>query len=160
MSSDALGIFQFSNLGEALKELNSFAKILELIPMGERTTALIVAPREALNQVEAGHKAIIEKPHPRLLPSYYSLENSNLESHVLVCESKFVGDLFLACNEMLENGLKVVDLRVPRGESSFGYLMMTSEVEIPNLKYKSNLMKINQVKNLGNGIKDYYNILP
>lgn len=160
-NKESIGIFEFASLGDALRELPQENDILEIIPRGSRTTAILSGDAKALSYVKSVQKTIIESPHMSLMNSYLSLENNNFETVLIVVESFYIGDLFQLCNFYLLLGMKVVDFRTPRAEASSGCVILTSD-HLPQSSY-SNLnsnLRITVIDRLSDKVKEYFNIVP
>jgi hypothetical protein len=159
MNNLSLGVFQFSSFGEALKEVHNKIGLLEVIPMGKNTTVIFESEKENLEKISAQTKVIINNPHPNLLKTYLSLENSNVLRSLLVAESSHCGELFEIVNKGLELNLKVVDFRIPRTEAALGYVILTSENSIAETKFsqfkQARIITIDQV---GDELKSHYNL--
>jgi malonyl CoA-acyl carrier protein transacylase len=137
MSSKALGLVQVSSVGAGYEALQIASKmeildIHEFIPLAGTSQILVSGPMESLiryrkilRTADLVRSVFIENPDPRILKSFYHLENHPVDSYLLVFEGSFVGDLFQVMQELFQMGLNVCDFRFPRFTEGKSMIAMT-----------------------------------
>ncbi len=160
----------FDSLGAAYQAVQLAGEdidVLEVFPVGSRghlifssekpLNNLFVAIFEALKS-HVLHASHIEKCPAKVLRAYLSVENAQVDKHLVLIEATYVGDLVSAAADGVNSGLKVVDLRMLRGASSSSYMFLTGdEFALQKLSEKSKL-KATLIKNVNQHILNLFNI--
>lgn len=139
-----LAVIEFTSYGAGLYCANELAssragEILEMIPAGSGLTLLISGDKFLLNdriqklsqqdnnRGAFGRSTLIDGPFLGILRSLYSLDQSTVQDSMAAIEGTSAGELMALAQKALNDGIGIVDLKVPRGGALSGYLIVTSE---------------------------------
>lgn len=129
-----LVICESQSYGAVLNLLNEFGRknpslqIIECINRGEKSTLILFCPDEllpVLRDAQRVEAAVIEDPHPDLLPAYLNLKPSQLGEKLYIFEGSKIATLLKVANELLRAQLSVFDIRSLRGKAGAGYVLAT-----------------------------------
>lgn len=163
-------VFCFDSLGaayQAIQLADADIDVLEVFPLGSQGHVIfgsekpLAAVHEKIMSVQKNqivHAVRIDNCPAKVLRAYLSVENAELETHVLIVEASYVGELMSPAVEAVEIGLKVMDLRMLRGASSSAYMFLTGDESLLlELAERSNF-KTTLIKHANKHIRDLFNI--
>lgn len=172
----SLALIQVTSLGagyEALQiaSLRTKIEILEFVPLGKETQLLLEGSyeeldsyRRVLRTADLERSVILRDPDPRILKSYYHLENAKPQDFILILESHFAGYLLETGLPLLKQGLEVMDFRQPRFSGSQASLVLTgkdlSRLEDLVKQSESSKVKVSFVESPSDKLKAYFDLSP
>lgn len=132
----SLAVLVFKGQGPAYRALNSVEdhvglETLEIIPLGDESQLLVKGPADSLQKwvssvSQVVSKTIVESWDVKIERAFYSLELKAPERGLMLVEGVSLGALFKAAAQALQEGLQIVDLKIPRGSVKWGVLTLTS----------------------------------
>lgn len=150
----SLAFIQVASLGAALEAVNvicNYEKIqlIEMIPMGGPAILFLEGPFDSLNTFRRNLRtADLQKSHMffyshRVLDIFYHKENLVPRKEIVVLEAGFVGDLFAAISESLDE-IEVMDFTLNRHFSSLGTMILTpkSSASIQRIQLRTEKMSV------------------
>ncbi len=174
--SSSLGVVDFNSYGRGLANLQEIYKngqleVLEIIPVCGGLTLILSGSSEQMAKIikdlpheDRDHLAIIEKYDPQILRALYSLDSSPVLGHLLVLEGEFAGDLLEQAARAIESDLSIVDLKVPRGASRTGFLLLTHEQEKNLVSFRTaigdGLTRVTLIRGVADQFKKYFDLAP
>ncbi len=170
-----LGVILFKSIGAGYTALNMAGRnpgleILEFSPLGDSAQLLIQGDLKLVSsfivELRTGdieRSVCLPNFDEKVLRSYLSLENAKLQDFVLVVESHFSGDLFIAASELKALGMETVDFRLFRSQGSPCFLSMTGKnlakvqdwVDAQRSKVTAHPLEINLLCELSPGFRQF-----
>jgi hypothetical protein len=140
----AIGIFSFASFGSAMvaaDRLGGLAGppvILDLVFRGNSSDLIIACSQDqtitvgqVIMALEPSVTSWILDPTPDLFNLLTAREIVDMKSTVVIFESNQIGAVLNLANEFFKLSWKTVDFKFLRSSESFGYVVLTSDFELP-----------------------------
>jgi hypothetical protein len=162
----------FDSLGAAYKAVQlaeSGVDVLEVFPLGSMGHVMFCSDSSLdmlFKKIQTELKDNIIRIHllpdspAKVLRAYLSVENEDIESHLLIVESPYVGDLMSIAGEAVGMDLKVMDLRMLRGASTASYMFLTGNEDSLQKFLRSTNLKTTLIKNANMHIRALFSLQP
>lgn len=173
LDHSSVAVFHLTHLGAAYGVCNSTfkqedrIKVLEMFPLGRESVVLLSGSKQDLNQLSKKVRnsnlietLIIEDIHSEVVKAFYGLGGEKVENFLLTVEHPFLGKLFLASDELIKNGFKVVEMNSLRSTpwqnfASFTGTDVDGAKKLAN-KYKETGFRVTLLDNLSNAFVKHY----
>lgn len=163
-----------SSYGSAMALINKYVddenvKVFEVSPCGQ-SAILILLSKElmslqivqneglALLKSQILDSCIIENVHEDLLPTYLSQNKTKLDKVMAVLEGGSISEGLTLANELLNEGLRLVDLRVVRTHPKSVMITVTGANAMAMAHFENREFKYTYIENLQPALKAFFEI--
>ncbi len=175
LDHSSVAVFHLTHVGAAYGVCNSAFKqgdkirVLEMFPLGRESVVLLAGTKSELNQLSKKVRnsnlietLIVEDINKEVIKGFYGLNGEKVEKYLLTIEHGFLGKLFLAADELLKTGFKLVEMNSLRAIPWQNFASFTgSDLDLAKkmtAKYKELGFRVTLLDNLSEGfVKHYFN---
>lgn len=175
LDHSSVAVFHLTHVGAAYGICNSAfkqadkIKVLEMFPLGRESVVLLAGSKNDLNQLSKKVRnsnlletLIIEDINKEVIKGFYGLNGEQIEEYLLTIEHGFLGKLFLASDELLKAGLKMVEMNSLRAIPWQNFASFTgSDLALAkkmSSRFKELGFRVTLLDNLSEGfVKQYFN---
>lgn len=166
--------FDLTSYGSALAVINKYVddenvKVFEVSPCGQSAILILLAKEPMALQVvkteslamlksQILESCVIENVHTDLLPTYLSQNKTSLQKVMAVLEGGLVSSGLFLANELLIEGLSLVDFRVIRTHPKNVVITVTANSAMAMAHFQNLDFKYTYIEDIQPALKAFYEI--